>query len=47
MVVILSDKGKIIFSEMKKFQQWIVGRNVEWAQNVYVFSLLGMQLSLI
>jgi hypothetical protein len=47
MVATLSNKGNIIFLEMKKFQQWIVGRNVEWARNINAFGLLGMQLSLI
>jgi hypothetical protein len=38
----LYDKGKIIFLEMKKFQQWIVRRNVEWAWNTNGFGLLNM-----
>ncbi len=40
MVVILFGKGKIIFSEMEKFQRWIVRRDLKWAWHVNVFSLL-------
>ncbi len=47
MIMIIFIKKKIIFSEMKKFQQWIVGRNIKWARNVNGFGLLNMQLSLI
>ncbi len=47
MVVIFSNKGKIIFLEMEKFQRWIIGRDIEWACHLDIFCLLDMQLSLI
>ncbi len=47
MVMIFFGKGKIIFLKMNKFQQWIIGKDVEWAKHVGVFSLLNIQLSLI
>jgi len=31
MVVTIFDRRKIIFSEMEKFQRWIVNRDLEWA----------------
>jgi hypothetical protein len=45
MVVNFSSKGKIIFSKMDKFQQWIPKRDVEWAKHVGTFGLLSMQMS--
>ncbi len=32
---------------MEKFQRWIIKKNVEWAQDVEIFCLLGVQWSLI
>jgi len=31
MVVTIFDRRKIIFSEMEKFQRWIINRDFEWA----------------
>jgi hypothetical protein len=31
MVVILSNRGKIIFSKMEKIQKWTTSRDLEWA----------------
>jgi hypothetical protein len=45
--VTFSGNGKIIFLEMDEFQQWIVGKDVEWAKHVGVFNLLNIQLNLI
>lgn len=47
MVVIFSGKEKINFSEMEKFQWWIVGKDVEWAKHVAIFSLFNIYLNLI
>ncbi len=47
MFVILFNRGKIYFSKMKKFQRWIIGRDLKWVWHVDVFSLLDIQLSLI
>ncbi len=47
MVLILFGRGKINFSEMEKFQRWIVRTDLEWTWHVDVFSLLNVQLSLI
>jgi hypothetical protein len=45
LVVLLSNRGKIIFSEMEKFQWWITEIDVEWVQHIDVSSLLGVELS--
>jgi NOL1/NOP2/fmu family ribosome biogenesis protein len=45
MVVTLSNRGKVIFLEMEKFQRWIVGRDIEWAHHVDIFDLLDAQLN--
>lgn len=47
MFVILFNRGKIYFSEMEKFQRWIIRRDLKWVWHVNVFSLLDIQLSLI
>jgi hypothetical protein len=31
MLVILSSRGKIIFSEMEKFQRWMTNRDLKWS----------------
>jgi hypothetical protein len=38
-------KGKIIFSKMDKFQQWIPIRDDEWAKHVGIFSLFSKQMN--
>ncbi len=45
MVVIISSKGKIIFSKMEKIQRWIVDKELEWAWHIDVSSLLDMELN--
>jgi hypothetical protein len=45
MVVTLSSKGKIIFSEMENFQRWTIGKDLEQAWHVGVSSLLDMNLN--
>ncbi len=47
MVMIISGRKKMIFSEMEKFQRWTTNRDLEWAWDVDVFGLLDVQLSLI
>jgi hypothetical protein len=45
MVVTLSSRGKIIFSKMEKFQRLTIGKDLEWAWHINVYSLLDVQLS--
>lgn len=35
---------KIVFIEMDKFQQWIVRKDAQWANQVGISGLLNMQL---
>jgi hypothetical protein len=42
MVVTLFGRGKIIFSKMKKFHQWIARRDIKWVHHIGISSLLGM-----
>ncbi len=43
MVLTFFGEGNIILLKMDKFQQWIVGRDVEWAKHVdiFVFSIFN------
>ncbi len=45
MAVTFFGKGKIIFSKMDKFQQWIPIRDDEWAKHVGIFSLFSKQMN--
>lgn len=44
-VIFFSDRWKIIFLEMEKFQWWITKRYLDWVWYVNVSSLLSVRLS--
>lgn len=44
MVLSLFGKSRILFSQMDKFQCWVINQDVSWACTIKLFSLTTLKL---